>query len=122
MRNHSAAAGQSNVSGKPVAGRRNGQQRAERRTPYRVPCRIRLVDPGTGEVRTVVGETVNLSSGGVAMHVAVEAPVGTWTETLVPHPSGDPLFLCGRVIHVRQTMSANYELGVAIATDNPPAF
>ena len=99
-----------------------GVASAERRTPYRVPCRVRLVDPLSGHVQTVVGETVNLSSGGVAMHVAVDAPIGTWVETLLPHPNGDPLFLCGRVMHVRRTMSTNFELGVAITNDRPPAF
>lgn len=101
---------------------RSGPARSERRTPYRVPCRVRLVDPRTGHVRTVVGETVNLSSGGVAMQVGVETPIGTWVETLVPHPNGDPLFLCGRVMHVRRTLATNFELGVAITDDRPPAF
>jgi hypothetical protein len=101
---------------------RTHSRRVERRTPYRVPCRIRLVDPGSGSVRTVVGETVNLSSGGLAMNVGVETPVGTWVETLVPHPNGDPLFLCGKVVHVRQTMFSNFELGVAISGEHPPAF
>lgn len=88
--------------------------RHERRRPYRVPCRVRLVNPTTGEVRTVVGETVNLSAGGLAMHVSIDAPVGTWIETLLPHPSGNPRFVCGRVVRVRRTMSTSFELGVEI--------
>ncbi len=56
------------------------------------------------------------------MEVAVDAPIGTWVETLVPHPNGDPLFLCGHVVHARRTMMANFELGVAISRDTPPAF
>lgn len=86
--------------------------RAERRTPFRVPCRVRLVDAVTGEVRTVLGETLNLSRRGMALQLAADVPPGTWVETLVPHPTGEPLFLCGTVVHSRRTMAAHYEIGV----------
>ena len=122
MQARSAAATSPKSAAQIAKSDREGPQRVERRTPYRVPCRVRLVHPATGEVHTVVGETVNLSSGGVAMHVGIEAPIGTWVETLVPHLNGDPLFLCGTVKHVRQTMTANFELGVAISHDRSPAF
>ncbi|MEW6253756.1 MAG: PilZ domain-containing protein [Planctomycetota bacterium] len=95
-------------------------RRMARRTPYRVPCRVRLVDPTTGEVRTIAGQTVNISSGGLSLHVAVETPPGTWVETLLPHPNGEPLFVCGRVVHVRRTMTANFEVGVE--TESPAEF
>jgi len=104
----------------PQRGVDRAGQRAERRMPYRVPCRVRLVDPRNGAVQTVVGETINLSSGGVAMHVGIEPCLGAWVETLVPHPNGDPLFLCGRVMHVRRTMATNFELGIAISNERPP--
>lgn len=92
------------------------------RTPWRVPCRIRLVDPQSGQVRSVVGEMVNLSCGGAALQAAIDAPVGTWVETLVPTPNGDPRFLCGRVVHSRRTLAMNFELGIQIIEDQPPAF
>lgn len=95
------------------------QQRGERRMPHRAPCRVRLVEPKTGVVRTVAGETVNLSPSGIAVQVGVEVPVGTWVETLLPHADGDTLFLRGRVVHVRRTMHAHYELGVAMSDDSP---
>jgi len=98
------------------------QQRAERRVPHRVPCRVRLVDPSTGEIRTVIGQTVNISPSGVAIHVGAAVPIGTWVETLVPHANGEPLFLCGTVVHCRRTLTANYELGVSVSKDAPPAF
>lgn len=110
------------ASAKDAVPERAGSRRGERRIPYRVPCRIRLFDPASGRTQTVVGETVNLSPRGVAMRVAVDAPLGTWVETLVPHPNGDPLFLCGRVVHVRRTLATNYELGVAILDESPPVF
>ena len=95
-------------------------RRVARRTPYRVPCRVRLIDPSTGEVRTIAGQTVNLSSGGMSVQVGIEATPGTWVETLVPHPNGEPMFVCGRVVHVRRTMTASFELGVE--TDAPAEF
>lgn len=99
---------------------RTRRPRAERRTPYRVPCRVRLIDSATGEVRTVTGETVDISSRGMALQIGLDVPIGTWVETLVPKPNGNPLFLCGTVIHSRQTMTAHFEIGVE--TDRPPTF
>jgi hypothetical protein len=86
--------------------------RAERRTPFRVPCRVRLVDAVTGEVRSVLGETINLSRSGMSLQLAADVSPGTWVETLVPHPTGEPLFLCGTVVHSRRTMAAHFEIGV----------
>ncbi len=91
---------------------RTRPQRAERRTPFRVPCRIRLIDAATGEVRTVLGETLNLSRNGLALQLAADVAPGTWVETLVPHPHGEPLFLCGTVVHSRRTLASGYEIGV----------
>ena len=95
-------------------------ERADRRAPYRIPCRVRLVNAETGEVRNVAGETVNLSRRGMAIQVGLDVPIGTWVETLVLHPNGDPMFLCGTVIHTRRTMMANFEVGVK--TDHPTTF
>lgn len=89
-------------------------RRQKRRMAHRVPCRVRLMDPVTGQTHTVVGETVNLSPDGLALQVGLEVPLGTWVETLVPHAQGDPLFLCGEVVHVRRTLAANFEIGVSV--------
>jgi hypothetical protein len=96
-------------------------RKRERRMPHRVPCRVRIVEPATGLVRTVSGQTVNLSPGGAALLVGMDVPVGTWVETLVPHAHGDPLFLCGRVVHVRRTLASDFEIGIA-TQDQPPPF
>ncbi len=100
----------------------NEARRNLHRVPHRVPCRVRLVDRTTGEVRTVVGETLNFSPGGVALQLGIDVPVGTWVETLVPHLHGDPLFLCGTVVHTRRTLHANFEIGVSMNEDVPPPF
>ena len=97
-------------------------RRLKRRMAHRVPCRVRLMDPLTGELRTVVGETVNLSPEGLALQLGLEVPLGTWVETLVPHAQGNPLFLYGEVVHVRRTLAANFEIGVSVRDETPPAF
>ncbi len=106
------------AAGHPACPDRRRKPSVDRRMPYRVPCRVRLMDTGTGQVQTVVGETLNISTSGVALQVSADIPLGTWVETLVPHPGGDPMFLCGTVVHTRQTMAANYEIGVE--TNGPP--
>ncbi len=106
----------------PTPATNSRQPREHRRTPYRVPCRVEFRDRATGQARTVVGETVNLSKGGMALQVGVDAAIGTWVETLVPHPNGDPLFLCGTVVHSRRTLASSYEIGVTIRQDAPRAF
>lgn len=93
-----------------------------RRTPYRVPCRVRLVDVATGEVRAVVGETLNISAGGLAVQLPTEVPIGTWVETLVLQPTGDPMFLSGHVIHTRRTLASNFEIGVTMQVEKHRAF
>jgi hypothetical protein len=99
---------------------RSRPPRTERRTPFRVPCRVRLVNAATGEVQTVIGETRDISRTGVALHLPGDVPLGTWVETLVPHPNGEPLFLCGKVVHSRRALATGYEVG--IATDQPRRY
>jgi hypothetical protein len=117
-----AATEPSVVTEKAAAPNEKAHQRLQRRVPHRVPCRVRLVDPSTGDIRSVVGETVNLSPTGVALQVGMEVPVGTWVETLVPHVHGEPLFLCGTVVHVRRTLTSNFEIGVSMDDERPPTF
>lgn len=105
-----------------VSRKRRPQERLLRRMPHRVPCRVRLVQPDTGESRTVMGETVNLSPTGVAIQLGLDVPVGTLVETLVPHAHGDPMLLRGTVVHSRRTMHANYEIGVATREDGPASL
>ena len=100
------------TSASHIARETTGRVPTEPRVPYRVPCRVRLVDPLTGEVKAVGGETLNVSRGGMSLQVGVNVPVGTWVETLVLNPNGDPLLLTGTVAHCRRTLASNFELGV----------
>lgn len=108
------------IPGTPAAAKSASQRRTQQRTPYRVPCRVKLVNASTGEVRTVVGETVNLSPRGVALQLKADVRPGTWVETMVPHRSGDPLFLCGKVQHVRRTLAETFEIGIEIDEGRSP--
>ncbi|MBK9119928.1 MAG: PilZ domain-containing protein [Phycisphaerales bacterium] len=94
--------------------------RRETRVPFRVPCRVHLVEPKSGYVRTVLGETLNISRRGISLQLSVNPPVGTWVETLVPHAHGDPVFVCGTVVHSRRTLAHGFEIGVRTA--QAPAF
>ena len=105
-----------------TAGASSWRPRGQRRMPYRVPCRVRLVESTTGGVRTVNGQTLDISDSGVALELGVDVPVGTWVETLVPHPNGDPMFLCGRAIHSRRIMAASFEVGIEMAGDETSTF
>lgn len=116
MNPHDAVSNPPTAACRMTTGERRRRGNGDRRVPYRVPCRVRLVDPKTGEVRTVVGETVNISTHGLAVQIGTEVPLGTWVETLVPHPNGEPMFVCGTVVHTRRTLSTNVELGVATDT------
>ncbi len=100
--------------------RTRGRGSAEPRVPYRVPCRVRLVDPVSGEVRNVIGETLNVSRGGMSLQISVNAAVGTWVETMVAHPCGEPMFLTGTVAHCRRTLASSFEIGVRAT--RPRAF
>jgi hypothetical protein len=104
----------------PIAPEPLRRAAAQPRVPYRVPCRVRLVDPLTGEVRTVVGETLEISRTGMSLQVSVNVATGTWVETLVLKPNGEPLFLAGSVAYCRRTLASNFELGVRAT--QPPTF
>jgi hypothetical protein len=116
---HHAAAAPRSATGSIAS---EHKQRLQRRVPHRVPCRVRIVEPESGETRTVVGETLNLSPNGLALQISANLRPGTWVETLVPNANGDPLFICGTVVHSRRMLSANFEIGVSMSDDVPPAF
>lgn len=109
------------ASGQPFPRQQMTQRRIHRRVPHRVPCRVRLIDTTTGNSHTLCGQTTNISPGGIAIQLGSEVPLGTWVETVVPYNAGEPLFLCGTVVHARRTLTSNFEIGVATENDIPPA-
>jgi len=120
MRPHDAIANPPTAAALPPVRDRGRAPRVVPRRPYRVPCRVRVVDTDTGEIRTTLGETVNISPAGVALQLGIDVPIGTWVETMVANPSGEPLFLCGVVVHRRRAMTGGYQIGVE--TRNVPGL
>ncbi len=95
------------------------RRRESRRMPFRTPCRVTLYDPVTGEPTKLIGQTTNISRGGLSLHVTRDAAAGTWIEALVSQASGTPLFLCGVVAYSRRVLAGVYELGVEFAGPAP---
>lgn len=106
-------------SGGPDATAPQAQRRSGVRRPHRTPCRVRMLDGTTGDVRVVVGETVNLSATGLALQVAFAPPLGSKLETLLPDAAGRPLRVCGTVVRCRRALHGQYEVG--LLREEPPA-
>jgi len=86
--------------------------REHRRAPHRVPCRLRYRDPASGQVCWLVGETVNVSAGGLAVQVGKDVSAGTQVEALMPGAGDQPQVVCGTVSHSRRVLSGMFELGI----------
>ncbi|MFH1747244.1 MAG: PilZ domain-containing protein [Planctomycetota bacterium] len=113
----------SSAGHKSSAGTRPGGRkcaRAGRRIAHRIPCRVRLYDPESGQPSAMLGQTTNISNSGLAVQVARHVPNGTWVETLVPHVNGDPIFVCGVVVHSRRVLGDEFEIGIEYSGDSPP--
>jgi hypothetical protein len=87
---------------------RDAVRRRERRAVHRVPCRLRLCEDGV----TLSGETVNISSTGLAVHVGCAIPHGTLVEAIVPQLEGEPLRVTGAVVHTRRVLTGTFEVGI----------
>ncbi len=95
-----------------------GRRRRQRRAMHRVPCRVRVFESDSAQVRVFCGETVNLSPGGVAVQLGQAVREGTWVEALLPRLTGAPLTVCGTVVHCRRVLTGTFEVGIEIAPDS----
>ncbi len=87
--------------------------RKEHRMSYRAACRIRLVHAAAADAGGALGETVNLSSRGIAVRVGAAFEQGASVEVLLPI-GGEPICLYGRVAHRRRVTTGTYELGIRL--------
>lgn len=87
--------------------------RGERRVPHRVPCRVRWYDDDAAEPVTLVGETTDISAGGLGVQIGCPVPPGARVEALVPHLAGEPTIIAGVVAHSRRVLADRYEIGIA---------
>jgi hypothetical protein len=90
-------------------------RRTQPRVTYEVGCRVRMLEPDRGHVRVDPGDTVDLSTQGLGLVMGDEVSPGTWVETLVDHPYGEPMFLSGTVVHCAPTRAGRFRVGVAAA-------
>lgn len=95
--------------------------RTGQRIPHRAQCRVTFYDPQSGQPTTLVGQTVNISRRGLAVHLARDVPRGIWLEALVPHLDGHPTFFCGTVAHSRRVLADVYEIGIRFDGQSPPS-
>jgi hypothetical protein len=88
------------------------RRRAVPRSPHRVPCRLVVLDAPGGERSATCGETVNISSTGVAIQLGRPIPHGTEVEVLIPHLDDEPIHVHGTVIHTRRVVTGTFEIGI----------
>jgi hypothetical protein len=88
------------------------QQRAWRRTPHRVPCRLSWYDEAAQRCLACVGQTIDISAGGLAVQLHREIPVGTSVEALLPNLTGEPAFLEGVVVRCQRVLAGMYQIGI----------
>lgn len=89
-----------------------------RRSSHRVPCRLRVLSssaPGAA-----IGETVNVSDGGIAVHLGKDVAPGAHVEVLLPRLDGDPICVYGEVVRRRRVFSGTFEIGIALNQPAPP--
>lgn len=108
MRENDAGGTGSAAVASPARPARDVARRRERRAVHRVPCRLRLCEDDV----TLSGETVNISSTGLAVHVGYAIPHGTLVEAIVPQFEGDPLRVTGAVVHTRRVLTGTFEVGI----------
>jgi hypothetical protein len=60
-----------------------------------------------------MGETVNMSDGGLAVQIGVDVAPGSQVEVLVAHLGGEPTCLYGEVVRRRRVLSGTFEIGIA---------
>lgn len=86
--------------------------RGEPRAPHRLPCRVRLFDPASSSWVVKQGQTVNVSSYGLAVQVGLPVAPGTRVEAVVPRFDAEPLEISGTVRHSRRVLAGTFELGI----------
>lgn len=79
-----------------------------RRVSHRTPCRLR------SESGEAVGETVNLSDGGLAVIVGSHVEEGVVVEVLLPEFGGAGVQFLGRVTHSRRINTGTFEVGLDV--------
>lgn len=91
---------------------RRACRRQGRRVSRRGPCWVRFLDAGTGKMRDVLAQTVNISPTGVGLQCPAQIELGASVEVVLPKAHGDANQFHGEVMQVRRVASGTYEIGV----------
>lgn len=103
---------------RPVAAQQTIPARPPRRDvrrPLRVPCRLRITC-SDGQ-RVVMGMTLNVSAGGLAVLAAATPPLGAHIEAEISRFEQPPLLFAGRVVRCRRMLGDEYEIGLSLSPD-----
>lgn len=94
----------------PARRRRRGSPRAA----HRLPCRVLILSGEMGITADVVGWTVNVSVGGLAVRTTQPLIRGMGVVVLLPNAAGHFVRVEGRVVHSRRVTTGTYEAGIAV--------
>ncbi|MCG3126435.1 MAG: hypothetical protein CHACPFDD_01270 [Phycisphaerae bacterium] len=90
----------------------------ERRWSHRAPCVVRVLS-GESSAAEHAGETVNISTGGIAVQIREAIQPGTRIEALVAHAE-QPILVRGYVAHCRRVLAETFEVGLRLAGSATP--
>lgn len=94
--------------------RRGASRRANPRTACRLDCFVKLFDAAQAEWVQRPAQIVNLSDGGIALHIAFPLTPGARIEAVVTDGGSPARSLSGEVVHVRRLMVGAYQVGVVL--------
>lgn len=90
----------------------------ERRWSHRAPCVVRVLR-ADGSETTHTGQTVNVSSGGIAVQIREAIQPGTPIEALVAH-ADQAIRVRGYVAHCRRVLAETFEVGLRASGSGAP--
>jgi hypothetical protein len=91
-----------------------GRSRTAHRFAHRAICRLSYECKREGGCIVHVGETVNLSPNGLALHIPDGLDVGTPVNLDLARVDGPWLSATGRVVHCRRVLSGTFEVGIEL--------
>lgn len=89
--------------------------RRQPRAARRVPCRLWLRDADRRCSAALIGQTVHVWEGGVAIQLSQGLDARRLVELQVPDSVGEIVTLHGSVAYSRRVVSGTYEVGVSLS-------
>ena len=89
--------------------------RRQPRLARRVPCRLWLWEAEERSSKALVGQTVHVWQGGLAVQLSQGLDPRSLVELQVPDGGGEIVTLHGSVAYSRRVVSGTYEVGVSLS-------